>query len=414
MATLPAPTVDQITNAFPTPILPKIGGEPTREPILNIHRLLCQNASAIPTSLGGGNHGHLALTLNNAEYQFRTGNAFVAPVNPGDFAPPIPLGFNQQMAQQHLEQWRQQHRQYHTYNNCHKALKIQLAAAIEAEYLAAIKNDLIGFEGVSLLAMLAHLYDTYGDIDDKDIEENNIKMMKQYDPSQPLSVLIKQLEDGRMFAAAGNQTLTDDMLISKGITLLRQTAVFNGDICRWKALPAAEKTWENFKRFFHRVHKENRKATVTAGEGGYSATVNNIFGTGNVTVNNIAVHCDNNTGQILSEETTNNINMIADGILHHSSSIQELQQANAVLTNTNSMIMQQLQMIAAQLHQLQQNQQHTKPKQGSDRQNGFKYCWTCGRQKDHWSNRCPNPKEGHIKNVSFCNQKGGSRAGFDE
>ena len=45
-----------------------------------------------------------------------------------------------------------------------------------------------------------------------------------------MSVLIKQLEIGRRFAATRKQIITNDMMLSKGITLLKQTAVFTPNI----------------------------------------------------------------------------------------------------------------------------------------------------------------------------------------
>ena len=52
-------------------------------------------------------------------------------------------------------------------------------------------------------------------------------MMGSYDPVEPLSRLIKQLEKGRDFALEGEQKIADVMMVSKGITLLAHTAMFN-------------------------------------------------------------------------------------------------------------------------------------------------------------------------------------------
>eukprot|EP00978_Attheya_sp_CCMP212_P025606 scaffold82631_cov31-Attheya_sp.AAC.1 len=76
------------------------------------------------------------------------------------------------------------------------------------------------------------------------------------------------------------------MLISKGITLLSNTAVFNDDIKDWNRLDAKEKMWANFKTHFQRAHRECRKAVTTAGQGGYNALVHNVYGY-NATVNNV-------------------------------------------------------------------------------------------------------------------------------
>eukprot|EP00978_Attheya_sp_CCMP212_P009054 scaffold21347_cov54-Attheya_sp.AAC.4 len=126
--------------------------------------------------------------------------------------------------------------------------------------------------------MVTHLYTTYGNIDEVDIEDNQVAIMKPYDPEKPLATLTSQLEDGRAFAHIGLQPLSKNMMATKGITLLLSTAVFNEDTKQWRRKPEAEKTWTVFKTHFQRAHKEWRKAITTAGQGGYNATVNSIYG----------------------------------------------------------------------------------------------------------------------------------------
>ena len=67
------------------------------------------------------------------------------------------------------------------------------------------------------------------------------------------------------------------MILSKGITLLEQTATFNNDIREWRQQPSELKTWAGFKIFFHCAHREQRHVVTTSGKGGYMAEVQNIY-----------------------------------------------------------------------------------------------------------------------------------------
>ena len=78
--------------------------------------------------------------------------------------------------------------------------------------------------------MLQHLFTSYGAIDKIDLEENVVKIIGPYDPAEPLARLIEQLEKGRELAQEGGQMISDAMMVSKGITLLKQTELFNEDI----------------------------------------------------------------------------------------------------------------------------------------------------------------------------------------
>ena len=65
---------------FLTPILPKIDGELTREGLIHLHRLISGNAASVALNLGGGRHGHLALTRTAYKYREQTGFTFVPPI----------------------------------------------------------------------------------------------------------------------------------------------------------------------------------------------------------------------------------------------------------------------------------------------------------------------------------------------
>ena len=72
---------------FPHQALPKIYGEPTCQTLYNTAQRLRDNASAVKSTLGGGNHGLLALLLSPAAYHAITGHHWVEPGHPGN--PPL-------------------------------------------------------------------------------------------------------------------------------------------------------------------------------------------------------------------------------------------------------------------------------------------------------------------------------------
>ena len=50
-------------------------------------------------------------------------------------------------------------------------------------------------------------------------------MVIVYTPELPMAILNNQLEEGRIFSQSGNQYITNDMMISKGIAILNNTGV---------------------------------------------------------------------------------------------------------------------------------------------------------------------------------------------
>eukprot|EP00978_Attheya_sp_CCMP212_P015007 scaffold38563_cov24-Attheya_sp.AAC.1 len=90
------------------------------------------------------------------------------------------------------------------------ALKKQIKVTVEAAFISTLHHELTGFNQVTTLQMITHLYATYGDIDEIDIKDNKITMMKAYDPEKTLATLTSQLEEGRDFAHIGLQPISEN------------------------------------------------------------------------------------------------------------------------------------------------------------------------------------------------------------
>ena len=107
------------------------------------------------------------------------------------------------------------------------ALKNQVITAVEPVFLSPLVDQIIGSRQISALTILHNLLLIYGIIDAIDLEEKTVKMMGPYDHVEPLAQFIEQLEKGREFEKTGGQKIYDTMMVSKGITLLEQTSIFN-------------------------------------------------------------------------------------------------------------------------------------------------------------------------------------------
>jgi hypothetical protein len=69
----------------------KINGQPTNQDLTIFKKELIAILVNIPTTLGGGNHGHARIIVVPARYLLMTGGvAFVNPANPGTYPANIP------------------------------------------------------------------------------------------------------------------------------------------------------------------------------------------------------------------------------------------------------------------------------------------------------------------------------------
>ena len=63
----------------------KIHGQPTNNDLTLLERELIAILANIPTTLGGGNHGHAGILMDPARYLLIAGLPFTNPANPGNY-----------------------------------------------------------------------------------------------------------------------------------------------------------------------------------------------------------------------------------------------------------------------------------------------------------------------------------------
>ena len=167
--TTPTPT-DSYPHPELTPIEP--GVKPDFAALKVIHQELNANAMSIPSTRGGGNHGHLAVTLATADFDAIAGTVpWANPAHPGA----APVHANGATAAQITETnraYKANLSEYALYSTVIATLKKQLIAAIPETYIKTKKDDLIGYANITLYGLLEHLDTTYGVVTSDDLQDN--------------------------------------------------------------------------------------------------------------------------------------------------------------------------------------------------------------------------------------------------
>jgi len=257
-----ANTTADIMGAFPNPSLTPIIGLPTYAAIAEIHLLLNQNAASVDSDLGGGQHGHLALTVSAAVYATISAIPFVAPINPGPHPIQAPGATAAQIAEANrihdatLRVWRQ-------YQATDKALKQLLLQAVDPVYVQPLRNRLTGFATVSTRTILDHLYARYGRISPLDLEANDQRFKAAYDTAMPIEGLFEQISKAIDLADAAGAPYTPEQILNNAYALMFQTGVY-GEACKeWRRRLPAQKTWPLFQEHFAAAHEVLREAQAT-------------------------------------------------------------------------------------------------------------------------------------------------------
>jgi hypothetical protein len=148
---------------FQHKVLTKIHGQPTYESLQNLFTELKANASSVPSTLGGGQNGHLGQMLYDVRYAaLPHATPWVSPGNPGPFVPPA-AGTNPQI-EAAKDVWKELKQEFELCQATEKVLIAQLVDSIDPIYLRAMLNRATGQYSSSIRTLLLHLFNTYGKI----------------------------------------------------------------------------------------------------------------------------------------------------------------------------------------------------------------------------------------------------------
>ena len=76
-------------NLFPHTNLTRVVGKPTYADVLNLRREISANLASVPSTLGGGQYGHMGLALKDETYKrmYSVNDSYIRPADPGKFSP---------------------------------------------------------------------------------------------------------------------------------------------------------------------------------------------------------------------------------------------------------------------------------------------------------------------------------------
>ena len=185
-----------IISNFPHLITPKIKGKPDRESINKLEKIIQENAAATQTNLGGVQHGYLGLTMTDPACNLVTGTNLEHPNNPG-LTSIMPNRETQHQILQIQNFYSARAQQHNEFLQIERALRNQIINAIEKIYIEALEEDYVRYNNHSMPDMLKYLYDTYGIIRRKDLQNNEKNLLNNRILKIPSKVYSNALKSGK-------------------------------------------------------------------------------------------------------------------------------------------------------------------------------------------------------------------------
>ena len=103
--------------------------------------------------------------------------------------------------------------------------------------MGSLKNGLTAFKIFNIIQIIDYLYTSYGTVDNTELDQNQVTMMTVYTPEMTMAILTNQLEESQSLAKSCKRYITYAIMISNGITLLKNTGIFPNAINEWNRKP---------------------------------------------------------------------------------------------------------------------------------------------------------------------------------
>jgi hypothetical protein len=279
--------------------------QPTAVTIRNLQRQLFANARSVPTSLGGGDLGHLGLLFNDADYLDLQppAQAAVAEVpavhGPPAIAripaipevvryafemPPMPdvPDYTGLTGPQVANTKADYVSALEIYNNAHsleKQLKNQIIKAVPRLFIGEFEHPAHGYALVTTRDLLTHLMTHYGRLTAEDLTDNLNQMNKAWDPDTPIESIFNNVSECRLLAESGGDPITEQTAVRTILQAFHSSSLFEHAVREWRNKPEAAKTLVNIRTHFQEANrlrikdnptKRSEKAFATQATGGAS------------------------------------------------------------------------------------------------------------------------------------------------
>ena len=401
----------------PTPIR----GQPNSKSLKRLQTELQANSSSVETDLGGGNHGYLGLLKSDEEYALIPNTQpFDAPTYPA--ALQLPSTATPIEALELKDAHAEKKRLYLECKNVEKCLQRHIQDALEDKYIEPLVDEHTNLLTDDIPTIMNYLLYNYGKVRSEEVSEKEAEIMAMiWQPSEPLVLLTRPLENLQKLAKQANIPFTDKQILEKGLTLIRRTRDFEYALTMWEDKSVEDKTWKEFKTHFHEAQlrlKQIRGPTMQqAGYHHANALASNIECSlqtqlqdqnSQITsfLSNIPSLTTTTTGTELSEISTHSANS--------TSTTNNVQLEMLKLLQEMSREMKQIRNPVTTPRTQGRGQRRIGTRTPDDqvhppRPYTAKYCWTHGNWGHHGS-QCRNKAEGHKDEATKNNRLGGSNA----
>ena len=249
----------------------KIDGQPTEQDISKLKLELSEGLASIPTTNGGGQHGHIGLIIPSTEYVLFSHGA--APydllTNPGPF--PTTVDPDAVVRERQIAEHKAEIREYELYLGVSSWARKAIVGAIDEEWLSEIRSPHVGFNHLSPAQLLTHLEDVGGEVDYMDVTELQAELTTAWDQVEAPTTLFERGDKIERQLVKAGIPAQPQLRLATALCWFQQSGEFDNAIREWHLKPTAAKTFTAFRVFiqkeFAKRQKRDKQTAKATGRG---------------------------------------------------------------------------------------------------------------------------------------------------
>jgi hypothetical protein len=249
----------------------KIDGQPTDEDLNLLVKELTNATGSIATDNGGGEHGHVGMVINEAEYITfsRSGTRLMVPTNPGAY--PTTVDADKVIRERQIAEHKAECIAYETYLGIENYIRRMIVMSIDHKWLAEVESETMGFNHLSPKDLLNHLHNVGGSLDHMDVTELFTNIQKPWDGIEaPAAHFARGDKYERQLLKVG-QNKNPELRLAFALTTFQASGEFESALREWEVKPKVDQTFTNFRVFmqkeFGKHHKQNKTTAKLVGFG---------------------------------------------------------------------------------------------------------------------------------------------------
>lgn len=144
---------------------------------------------------------------------------------------------------------------------------------ISPTYKNPLNNDLIGRTDTNFWDIFQSFKSKHGKIKSMDIEANNDRLRKPWDPSDPIENLFGQINDTKEYSIFAKSPLAEGTLINTGEVTILKTGILAQEYKDWRMVTGKDRTWVYLQEWWQEAYDLTEETDTSAASLGFGANI---------------------------------------------------------------------------------------------------------------------------------------------